>query len=85
MRLMRLPEVKQETGYRSHKSIYDLVRDGLLTKGVRISAQSVAWPAHEVHAINVARIAGKTPDEIRALVKRLHEKRQEMAAALEVV
>jgi hypothetical protein len=29
----------------------------------------VGWPAHELDAIAAARIAGKSEDEIRALVK----------------
>lgn len=83
MKILRMPAVKAETGYSTHTSIYDLVKRSLFTQPVRISARSVGWPSHEVAAINIARVAGKTEDEIRALVKRLHAQRQEMAQALE--
>jgi prophage regulatory protein len=36
----------------------------------------VGWPSSEVAAINAARIAGKTDDEIRALVVKLEEARK---------
>jgi len=44
-------------------------------------SRSVGWPSDEVEAINAARIAGKSVDEIRQLVIRLHAKRAEMVVA----
>ena len=82
MSILRLPAVKAETGYRSHASIYTAIKDGLFTKPVLIGQRSVGWPDDEVKAINVARIAGHTDDAIRALVNRLHAKRQELALTL---
>lgn len=79
MRILRLPDVKGATGYPSKSSVYALINQGLFTKPVPIGARSVGWPDHEVYAINVARVAGKSPDEIRALVNRLHQQRQDMA------
>jgi len=84
VRLLRMPAVKAETGYRTHASIYGLINAGMFTKPVSIGLRSVGWPDHEVQAINIARVAGKTDDQIRALVQRLHAQRQEMAAAMEV-
>lgn len=81
MAILRLPAVKAETGYRSHASIYTLIRTGLFVKPVAISERSVGWPSDEIAAINAARIAGKSTDEIRDLVTRLHGKRAEMATA----
>ena len=81
MQLLRLPSVKTETGYKSDASIYNAIRDGLFTRGVAIGQRSRAWPLHEVHAINSARIAGQSEAEIRELVKRLHAKRAELATA----
>jgi len=77
MSLLRLPEVKAETGYRSHVSIYGRVKEGLFPKPVRIGQRSVAWPSDEVQAINAARIAGQSDDEMRALVKALHARRRD--------
>jgi prophage regulatory protein len=84
MRLLRIPAVKVETGYKTHASIYGLIRQGLFTKPVPIGPRSVGWPDHEVNAINVARAAGKSEEQIRDLVNRLHAQRQEMAEALGV-
>ena len=75
MIIYRLPEVKRATGHRSDASIYNAIRVGLFTKGVPIGQRSKGWPDDEVHAINAARIAGKSEEEIRELVKMLHEQR----------
>jgi prophage regulatory protein len=78
MQIIRLPEVKTETGYRSHASIYNAIKAGTFTKPVAIGQRSVGWPAEEVRVINMARIAGKTESDIRAIVERLHAKRAEL-------
>ncbi len=80
MTILRMPAVKAETGHRSHASIYNAIKAGLFTTGVAIGQRSKGWPLHEVQAINAARIAGKSDDEIRGLVKRLHARRTELAA-----
>ena len=79
MSILRMPAVKAETGHRSHASIYNAIKAGLFSKPVQIGQRSVGWPSHEVHAINTARIAGKSEAEIRELVTRLHAKRTELA------
>ncbi len=83
MKILRMPAVMAETGHKSHASIYTAVRSGLFTNPVNIGERSVGWPSDEVAAINAARIAGRSGDFIRALVKRLHIKRQESVAELE--
>lgn len=85
MRLLRLPAVMAETGYKTHASIYGLIRQGLFTKPVSIGQRSVGWPDNEVNVINIARAAGKSEEQLRELVNRLHAQRQEMAEALGVV
>jgi GTP-dependent phosphoenolpyruvate carboxykinase len=55
-----------------------LVDAGTFTKPVRIGQRSVGWPSHEVQAINAARIAGLSIDELKTLVDRLHAKRLEI-------
>ena len=79
MSILKMSEVKAETGHRSHASIYNAVRDGLFTRGVAIGQRAKGWPDYEVSQINAARIAGKTEAEIRELVTRLHAKRLELA------
>lgn len=75
MSILRMPAVKAETGHRSHASIYNAVKAGTFTKPVCIGARSVGWPDYEVKAINQARIAGQTDDQIKDLVARLHVNR----------
>lgn len=52
------------------------VRKGLFTKQVKLGARSAAWPAHEIESVLRARMAGKTDDQIRQLVKALEEQRK---------
>lgn len=75
MNIWRLETCKAATGYRSTASIYQLIKKGLWPKPVNINVRSVGWPSDEVIAINAARIAGRTDDQIRELVVRLHAKR----------
>ncbi len=78
MNFIRLPEVKKRSGYRSHASIYNLVRDGLFTKPIKIGMRSVAWPDYEVDSINTARLAGYSEEQLRAHVVELHRHRQRL-------
>lgn len=82
MQILRIQAVMAETGHRSHASIYSAIHAGLWTRPVSIGPRSVGWPADEVNAINAARIAGKSDDEIKALVTRLHAKREALALEL---
>ena len=82
MAIWRIETCKAEAGYRSNASIYNLIREGLWTKPVSIGQRFVGWPDDEVRALCAARIAGKTDDEIRELVSRLHLKRTELLAAI---
>lgn len=79
--ILRLPAVKAETGA-SRSTIYLRIQQGLWPKPVRLGPRSVGWPAGEVAAINAARIAGMSDDEIRALVIRLEAARRDSAKAL---
>ena len=68
--MLRLPATRTATG-RGRTSTYEDIKNGLFVPPVRIGARAVAWPENEVAAINAARIAGKSPDDIRALVAKL--------------
>lgn len=72
--LLRLPAVKAQSGY-SRSTIYLRMSQGLWTKPVSLGARAVAWPAGDVAALNAARIAGKTDEEIRTLVLKLESAR----------
>ena len=79
MVILRLPAVKRAQGHKSDASVYNAIRGGLFTTGVAIGQRAKGWPDYEVDAINAARVAGKSDDEIRELVTRLHAKRAELA------
>lgn len=72
--ILRLPAVKAETGA-SRSTIYLRIQQGLWPKPVRLGPRSVGWPACEVAAINAARIAGLSDQEIRGLVANLEAAR----------
>ena len=72
--ILRRPRVEEASGY-SRSTLYLRITQGLWPKGVGIGSRAVGWPASEVAAINAARIAGKSDDEIRALVAQLHSAR----------
>jgi len=72
--LFRRPVVEQATGF-TRSTIYRRIKQGLFTKPVSIGGDRVAWPANEVQAIINARIAGKTEEEIKALVIELEKAR----------
>ena len=73
--IFRLPAVKSQSGY-SSSTIYLRISQGLWTKQVSLGPRCVGWPAHEVAALNAARIAGKPDEEIRALVVKLEAARK---------
>ncbi len=73
--ILRLPAVKSESGL-SRSTIYLRIAQGLWTKPVSLGARAVGWPSGEVAAINAARIAGKSDEEIRALVVKLEAARK---------
>lgn len=73
--ILRLPAVKSESGL-SRSTIYLRISQGLWTKPVSLGARAVGWPAHEVEALNTARIAGKSNHEVRALVTKLEAARK---------
>ena len=81
MSILRMPAVKAETGHKSHASIYTAIKRGLFVRPVSIGERSVGWPDYEVRAINQARIAGQTDEQIKALVSRLHAQRTVMVMA----
>jgi len=78
--ILRIPAVKARSGY-SRSTIYLRIDQGLWTPPVRLGPRAVGWPADEVDALNGARIAGQTDEQIRALVESLHAQRKGLAAA----
>ncbi len=73
--ILRIPAVKSESGL-SRSTIYLRISQRLWTKPVSLGARAVGWPSDEVEALNAARIAEKTDDEIRNLVESLEAARK---------
>ena len=73
--ILRRKRVEAESGY-SRSTIYLRISQGLWPKPVSLGPRAVGWPASEVSAINAARIAGRSDDEVRALVVGLESKRR---------
>lgn len=73
--ILRLPAVLRERG-RSRSAHYFDIQQGLFTHPVQIGLRAVGWPTMEVTAINAARIAGKSDEEIRELVLKLEAARK---------
>lgn len=76
--ILRRPQVEAATGKR-RSTLYQDVKEGLLTKPVRLSARAVGWPAGEIEALNRARISGADDNAIRQLVAQLHRQRNCLA------
>jgi len=73
--LLRRPAVQALTGL-SRTTIYRRIKEELFIPPVDIGGNMVGWPAEEVDAINKARIAGKSDDDIKRLVEDLLSKRK---------
>ena len=81
LEVMLLQHSAQEhLGIRS-SLFWEQVAEGLLTRPIKMSARASRWPASEIAQIISARIYGKSEDEIRELVKQLHQKRQQVEEA----
>lgn len=77
VRFLRKPDVLQRRGV-GNSTHYQDIKDGLFTRPVALGPNSSGWPEHEVALLNAARMAGKSRDELRALVDRLHAQRVEL-------
>ncbi len=75
IRLLRKTQVLSKYG-KSHSGFYADIASKLMVPPVKLGARISAWPEHEVDAVLRARIAGKTPDQIRELVTQLLEERK---------
>lgn len=80
-RILRSPAVLATSG-KCRASHYNDIRAGLFTKPISIGKRAVGWPEREVEALQAARIAGKSDDEIRGLVRQLEAARKGVEAAL---
>jgi len=73
--ILRLPAVKAATGL-SRSTLYLRIEQKMFTHPVSLGGRAVGWPAHEVAALNAARIAGKPDEAVRELVTKLESARK---------
>ena len=73
--LMKTPDVCAATGMK-RPTLYEHKAKGLFVRPVKLAPKLAVWPKDEISKINAARIAGRTDDEIRALVIELTEARK---------
>ncbi len=73
---LRKKQLCQRLGNIGASTAYEWCSQRLLTSPVKIGLRASAWPLNEIDAISDARVAGKSDDEIRALVDRLHAARK---------
>ena len=73
--MLRRPQVEAANGC-SRSTLYLWISQGVWPKPVRLGPRAVGWPSGEVFAVLAARVAGRTDDEIRLLVAKLHAARQ---------
>jgi len=82
--ILRLPQVKYQTGL-SRSTLYLRIDAGTFPKQIDLGGgRAVGWPDYEVDAINAARIAGWSDDEIRTLVKELFYARKKVGQDLHI-
>jgi prophage regulatory protein len=74
LRILRRKQVEYETAL-SKSTLYFRIKGGLWPTPIKIGARAVGWLASEVEALNAARVAGKTDDEIREIVNDLEQAR----------
>lgn len=73
--ILRLPAVMFQSGL-SRSTVYLRIAQGLWTKPISLGGRAVGWPGSEVATLNAARIAGKSNDEVRAMVVALEAARR---------
>jgi prophage regulatory protein len=76
-RLLRLEPILERTG-QTKTPFYACIAAGTMTRPVKIGPRAAAWPEDEVDAIVGARIAGAGEEELRALVRKLHNARRSL-------
>ena len=78
--MLRRRQVEAEAGC-PRSTLYLRISQGLWTRPVSLGGRTVGWPASEVEALNLARIAGQTEAQIRELVIELTAARKNSSAA----
>ncbi len=78
IRISRKPEELSRYGF-SNSTFYLRIQQGLIPPPISLGGRAVGWVEHENQAVLNAMIAGKTNEEIKALVISLVESRKDGA------
>lgn len=81
LRNLRRPAVTMLTGY-PNSTLYGRIRAGLFPRPIKTGAWSVAWPSEEVEALLQAQRHGIDEAGLKALVQRLHARREDALIGL---
>ena len=79
IKIIRKPEVLSITGL-SRTTHQTRINDGLMPPPISLGERAVGFLEHEIQAVISAMAAGKSKDDLRALVNYLVEQRQQAAA-----
>jgi prophage regulatory protein len=78
IKIQRKTEVLTSTGFKK-STLYNRINAGLMPPPVSLAGgSSVGWIEHEVQSVIAAFCAGKSPEEIKELVKELIVQRSEL-------
>ena len=64
MRLLRLPQVMQQTGLRK-TTLYELQKEGSFPMRIQVTSNSVGWIEEEINAWIAGRVAASKPLRIK--------------------
>ena len=73
--ILRRQQVQAATGY-SRSTIYAHMALGLWPRPVNLGARARGWPSYEVSTMLSARVAGKSEEQIRQIVRQLEQARE---------
>ena len=79
--LLRLPEVLQRRGRKKSQHAADVAR-GLFVRPLKPGSRLALYDSRSVDVLVAADLAGKSPEEIRALVRKLEQERAQVLSAL---
>jgi len=74
-RFMKLKEVLERIGL-GRSNFLDKVKSGLFPPQIHVGPRAVRWDEFELSEVQAAYLAGRGPDDIRALVRRLVAERE---------
>ena len=80
MNMINITELGERLGL-SKATLKRQMAKGTLTLGVKMGKRDLAWPLHEIEAIELARIALWSDSKLMMLVNRLMNRREQEANA----